>query len=345
MNSPQELHAEIRALRAQWGDDLLILGHHYQRAAVLEETDERGDSLELARLAAARKQARRIVFCGVRFMAESADILTEADQAVYMPVPSADCPMARMADADAMRRAWTVLRAMDGDHWLPVVYVNSTAEVKACCGEWGGSACTSGNATAVFRWALERGKKIFFLPDEHLGTNTAHDLGLPDDAVCVYDARRPNGGLDSATLRRARVAVWKGFCLVHAGFTAEAVQAVRQRRPAAKIIVHPECPRAVVELADAHGSTARIIEYVKNAPAGSEIVIGTELHLVERLAQEERGRVSVKALAPVVCANMAKTDLAALRNLLRDWPDDSRVRVAPATADRARLALGAMLRL
>lgn len=344
MRGPEEINEKICALRERYGSDLLILGHHYQRDAVLAHADERGDSLELARKAAARQDAKRIVFCGVRFMAESADIVTGPEQTVYMPVPAAGCPMARMADAVAMRRAWSDLNAVSDD-WLPVVYVNSTVDVKACCGEWGGSACTSSNAGRVFEWVFKQGKKIFFLPDEHLGVNTAYDLEIPPDEVCVYDPRLPKGGLTADALRRARVVVWRGFCLVHAAFTVESVREVRRVRPAAKIIVHPETPRPVVELADAHGSTSQIIDYVKNAPSGSEIVIGTEQNLVQRLADEERGRLTVKSLAPILCANMAKTHAHDLLTLLQDWPEDSRVTVPESVAGPARRALETMLSL
>ncbi len=344
MNAEDSVSRDLHALRERMGEDLLILGHHYQRASVLAHADYRGDSLELARRAAAARQARRIVFCGVRFMAESADILTTAEQEVYLPAPSADCPMARMADAQSMRAALARLNE-DAHDWLPIVYVNSTVEVKACCGEWSGSACTSSNAARVFQWALQQGKKVLFLPDEHLGVNTARDLGLPDDEVGLYDPRRPDGGLTAADVRQFRVLAWKGYCLVHAAFHAEVVRAVREERPAAKIIVHPEVPRAVVELADAHGSTSQIIEYVKQAPAGSEIIVGTELNLVERLAHEERGRVTVKALAPVVCANMAKTHVGSVLNVLKHWPDGARVRVPESIAVPARRALDTMLAL
>lgn len=344
MKGPNTINDGIRALRESYGSDLLILGHHYQRDSVLTHADERGDSLELARKAASRRDAKRIVFCGVRFMAESADILTTPKQAVYMPAPQAGCPMARMADVEAMRQAWASLNRLASD-WLPVVYVNSTAGIKACCGEWGGSACTSSNAGRVFEWVLKQNKKVFFLPDEHLGVNTAHDLGLNSTDVALYDPRLPDGGLTAETADQSRVVVWKGFCLVHAAFTVDAVHRVRRLRPAAKIIVHPETPRAVVELADAHGSTSQIIDYVKKAAPGSEIVIGTEQNLVQRLADEERGRLTIKSLAGVICANMAKTHAASLLTLLQDWPESHRVTVPEATATPARRALETMLSL
>jgi quinolinate synthase len=308
----------------------------------LRHADERGDSLELARKAAA-SSAERIVFCGVRFMAESADILTRPGQTVYLPETSAGCPMADMATAEAMTQAWETLNRAGRD-WVPVVYVNSSAAVKACCGRWGGSACTSGNAAAVFSWALERGR-IFFLPDEHLGVNTAAEMGMSEDAVCVYDPRQADGGSDSDALRRARIVVWKGYCHVHTAFTADSIRRVRTALPDARIIVHPETPRPVARLADARGSTAAIIRYVAAAPAGSTVVVGTEQHLVERLAAEHAGRVTVKTLAPSVCGNMAKINPENLLAVLRAWPAEREVHVPPDTAAPAREALERMLGL
>jgi quinolinate synthase len=332
----------IEALRREWGAGLLVLGHLYQRASVLRHADTIGDSLELSRAAGANATARRIVFCGVEFMAESADILTGPAQTVYMPEMSAGCPMADMATAGAMLEAWEFLQS-GGDAWLPVVYVNSSAEIKACCGRLGGSTCTSSNAPRVMKWVLDQGRKVFFLPDEHLGSNTAHDLGLRDEEVALYDPRLPDGGLTRAELKAARVVVWKGFCIVHVAFTVEQIRQVREQLPDARIIVHPETPKEVVRLADAHGSTAQIIKYVEAAPAGSTIVIGTEINLIERLAEEQRGRVQVKALRPSVCANMAKTNEHNLLDVLQRWPADKEVHIPEAIAADARKALQRML--
>ncbi len=334
----------IESIRRDWGQRLLILGHHYQRADVLAHVDARGDSLELARLAARHREAERIVFCGVHFMAESADILSAPKQTVYMPEPDAGCPMANMADAEAMERAWQDLGGAAAG-WVPIVYVNSTAGVKACCGRYGGSACTSGNAERVMRWALEAGKRVLFLPDEHLGRNTAAALGLPEQRVACYDPRREGGGLSAAERADARVVVWKGFCIVHQAFGPAVIRRVRDQLPGARIIVHPECPRETVQLADANGSTAAIIRYVEDAPDGATIVVGTEQNLVERLAHEQAGRVTVKALAPSLCANMAKTSVASLLHLLEHWPESSRIHVDAATARDARLCLERMLAL
>jgi quinolinate synthase len=337
-----EFGEKIEGIRQEWGKRLLILGHHYQRASVVVHADEAGDSLELARKSAARPDAERIVFCGVHFMAESADMLSGADQTVYMPETGAGCPMADMADAAAMEDAWRVLDARGAD-WLPIVYVNSTAAIKALCGRYGGSCCTSSNAAKVFRWAIDQGKRVFFLPDEHLGANTAYDLGIPDEEVAVYDPRQPQGGLSDEAIAQARVIVWKGFCLVHKAFSIEQVSEVREKLPEAQIIVHPESPKEVVRLCDAHGSTAEIIDYVNAAADGETIVIGTELNLIQRLAELHQGRLNIKALKPSVCANMAKTNEHNLLELLQTWPSSTEIRVDADVASEARLSLERML--
>jgi quinolinate synthase len=339
-----EITQQIEEIRKQWGSKLLILGHHYQRVSVLQHADEVGDSLELARKASDHKEAERIVFCGVRFMAETADILSGPDQTVYMPDTSAGCPMASMADAENMMAAWQVLKSVYSN-WLPIVYVNSTAEVKACCGRLGGSACTSSNAKKVFERTFQQGKRVFFLPDEHLGANTAHDMHVSDDEVVVYDPRQKGGGIDEDTLAKSRVVVWKGFCLVHTAFTVTHVHEVRKLYPHAKIIVHPETPKEVLRLCDAHGSTSQIIKYVQSAADGSTIVIGTEHNLVERLAAENAGRVTVKALAPSVCANMSRTNEENLLSLLTGWPAANEVHVPKDVAADARKCLEKMLRV
>lgn len=338
-----DLALEIEALRREWGPKVLILGHHYQRPEVLRHADVRGDSLELARRAA-ESAAERILFCGVRFMAESADILTSPAQQVFLSEASAGCPMAEMADARSAERAWGRLLRVD-KAWTPVVYVNSTAEVKAFCGRNGGSACTSSNCARVLGHYLDQGRRIFFLPDEHLATNTAHDLGLPDDDVGLYDPTLSDGGLDDAALAKLRIVVWKGYCHVHTTFSLQQVRAVRENMPEARIIVHPESPKAVVRAADAHGSTAQIIRYVEQAPAGSTIVIGTERQLVMRLADEQKGRVRVLALLSSSCPNMARTTEAAVLDVLKAWPASTRVSVPADTVADARLCLERMLAL
>lgn len=340
----ETLASRIEAHRRRWGDRMVILGHHYQRSDVLQHADFRGDSLELARRAAGQSQAARIVFCGVRFMAETADVLTTPEQAVFMPETTALCPMAEMASEAQLDAAWVRLQS-HGGKWAPVVYVNSTASVKAFCGRHGGSACTSGNARRVLSHYLSGGYRILFAPDEHLAVNTLHDLGLPDSAAAVYDPRLPGGGLADADLADVRLVAWKGFCHVHTAFTIDQVERVRAAHPDARIIVHPETPRAVVRAVDAHGSTAEIIRMVKEAPDGATLVIGTEIHLVQRLAEEQAGRLKIFALNPSSCPNMAKTHPSALADLLEAWPAHHRVQVDPALAAEARLALERMLAL
>ena len=335
--------ASIESIRREQGARLLILGHHYQAPAVLRHADVIGDSLELARKAAA-SQAERIVFCGVHFMAESADILTAPAQSVYMPEPAAGCPMASMADDLQVEKAWSFLKRQ-GDDWLPVVYVNSTARIKAFCGRAGGSACTSSNAAKVFQWAFSQGKRIFFLPDIHLGVNSAHDLGIPDDQMAIYEYQKPDGGLTAEALAKVRVLVWGGYCPIHVAFTVADVQAARANYPHAKIIVHPEAPKEVVRIVDAHGSTSQIIQYVQAAPAGSTIVIGTESQLVKRLAAEYDGRLDIRQLRGSFCPNMAKTNESNLLRVLQEWPDRNRVKVPAALIPEARLCLERMLAL
>ncbi len=336
--------SKIDAIRKEWGEKLFILGHHYQRQSVLRHVDQTGDSLELSRKAGANTSAERIVFCGVKFMAESADILTGSHQTIYMPDMNAGCPMANMATAEDMRSAWERLEAV-ASGWLPVVYVNSSAEVKGCCGELGGATCTSSNARQVFEWAQAQGKRILFLPDEHLGWNTATDMGISDEELAVYDPSAEGGSLTDEQVANAKVVVWKGFCIVHQAFSADQVKQVREMRPDAKIIIHPEAPKEVVRLCDAHGSTAQIIKYVEEAAEGSCIVVGTEVNLVEKLAMLHRGRVEVKALTPSVCANMARTSEANLLALLTDWPESNIVSVDQDVRENSRLALERMLKI
>lgn len=337
-----DLKSQIDAVRNEWGEKIFILGHHYQRQSVLRHADATGDSLELSRKAGENRSAERIVFCGVRFMAESADILTGDHQTVYMPEMSAGCPMANMATAADMRSAWARLETVERG-WLPVVYVNSSAAVKGCCGELGGATCTSSNARKVFEWAFAQDKKILFLPDEHLAWNTATDMGIGDDEVAVYDPSAAGGSLSDEQVAKAKVIVWKGFCIVHQAFTVDQVRQVREMRPDARIIVHPEAPKEVVRLCDAHGSTSQIIKYVEEAAEGSCIVIGTEVNLVERLAAKHRGRVEVKALTPSVCANMARTNESNLLATLTGWPEANVVRVEKDVRENSRMALERML--
>ncbi len=351
----------IEAIRREMGKRLLILGHYYQQDEVIQHADVIGDSLELSRRAAAETSAERIVFCGVHFMAESADILAGEHQTVYMPNINAGCPMADMAPIRQVEKAWQELQSL-GAGWLPVVYVNSTAAVKAFCGKNGGCTCTSSNARQVFQWVFARNKRVWFIPDEHLGTNTAHDIGLPDDAVAVYDPDSPGrsapaepgskqGRLNDAAsainaerLARVRVLVWQGYCHVHM-FTVEDVEAARRKYPGARIIVHPETPQVVTRLADAHGSTSQIIRYVEAQPEGVTIIVGTEWHLVKRLARRYRGNRVIVPLRQSVCRDMTRTQEENLLLLLKEWRPENEMHVPPELKHYARLALTRMLSL
>jgi len=332
---------KIDRIRKQLKEKCCILGHYYQRDEVLRHADFVGDSLELARRAAAAKTAEKIVFCGVHFMAESACILAADRQTVYMPDINAGCPMADMAPLREVIRAWGDISSFGGE-WLPIVYVNSSAAIKAFCGGHGGATCTSSNAGNVFKWAFQQDKKILFIPDEHLGVNTAHDIGLPDDAVAVFDPGKPLGGISPEQIKKAKILAWKGYCHVHM-FSPEDIRKAKTEHPGAKIIVHPETPKNVLRLADAHGSTSQIVKYVAEAEAGSTVVIGTELNLVKRLAALHAGKIAVYPLRPSACRNMALTNEEKLLALVEKWPQANEIHVGPELKANATLALQRML--
>ncbi|MDZ7689397.1 MAG: quinolinate synthase NadA [Halobacteriales archaeon] len=268
-------------------DDVVILGHNYQRHSVTQHADHLGDSLQLSRLAG-EADARNVVFCGVTFMAETADIVTDDDQRVVMPSMEASCPMAGMAENIQVDGAWDELTSVvDGEDVTPVTYVNSYASLKAFTAEKGGTCCTSSNASDAFEWALEQGEKIFFTPDKHLAHNTLHELGYGDDDFVIWDPWEEKlGGNTPQEIRDATFILWEGFCQVHERFELEDVRETREQHPYVNVIVHPECRREVVEAADYAGSTSSIIEAVENAPEGSKWAIGTEIHLTKRLARE-----------------------------------------------------------
>jgi quinolinate synthase len=300
-----ELSTRIRAARATLGDRVVILGHHYQREDIIQFADERGDSFALAQYAAERGESEYIVFCGVHFMAEAADILRADHQKVVLPNIEAGCSMADMAAEPDVWSAWRELGEFFGgtDDIIPVTYMNSAASLKAFCGANGGVVCTSSNAQKVLEWAFERGKRVFFFPDQHLGRNTAHGMGIGLDEMVLWNWRAPSGNLGSATpeqLERSRVILWQGHCSVHQRFSLAQMEQARQQYPDVKIVVHPECRYDVVQAADANGSTSFIANYVANAPAGSVIAVGTEINLVSRLAKENPDK-TVFCLDPVVC--------------------------------------------
>lgn len=346
--SEDEVAARISELRSRLGREVLILAHHYQRDAVVGVADAVGDSLKLAQAAAAAK-ARHIVFCGVHFMAETADILTGPDQAVYLPELRAGCSMADMATPEALEWAWENMIGVEAGKVIPITYVNSAATLKAFVGRHGGTVCTSSNARQVLAWALSQDAKVFFFPDEHLGRITAHDLGVALEDMLVWDRGLPLGGLTPEAVRAARVCLWNGFCVVHQMFFPEDVAAWRQKEPGIRVIVHPECPIEVIREADAHGSTEMIARAVDAAPAGSKWAVGTEINLVARLADRNPDKLVV-SLSPhqAICANMYRTRplsvLRVLEGVAAGQPPPA-VRVPAPVAGQARLALDRMLDL
>ena len=355
--SDPELAERARAAKAALGDRVFVLGHHYQRDEVIEFADVTGDSFKLAREAAARPDAEYIVFCGVHFMAESADILTTDSQQVVLPDLAAGCSMADMAAIDQVEEAWAVLQdAGVAERTVPVTYMNSTAAIKAFTGRHGGTVCTSSNAQVALRWAFDRvggvdgDGKVLFLPDQHLGRNTAVlQLGIPLDRCVVFDPRKPDGGLTPGQLAEARMILWKGHCSVHGRFSAQNVVDVRERVPGVTVLVHPECKHEVVTAADLVGSTEYIIKALEAAPAGSSWAIGTELNLVRRLAKQHPDK-QVHYLDSTVCfcSTMNRIDLPhlvwALESLVAGRVPN-RIVVDADDARWARAALDQMLAL
>ena len=294
------LDDRIAAAKAKLGKDAVILGHHYQRDEVVKFADLRGDSLKLSQQAA-EAEVKYIVFCGVHFMAESADILRRDRQIVILPDLSAGCSMADMADIGQVETCWKELGGvLNTTQIIPVTYMNSTAAIKSFTGEHGGSVCTSSNAAAVMKWAFERGEKLLFLPDEHLGRNTGYRMGIPLDEMVVWDPLEELGGNSAEALSKAKVVLWKGYCSVHQRFLPEHIDTVRRELPGVRVIVHPECRFEVAQAADEIGSTEGIIKAVMAGRPGSEWAVGTEIHLVNRLGKELKDR-KVIPLDPSVC--------------------------------------------
>ncbi|MDQ6797296.1 MAG: quinolinate synthase NadA [Actinomycetota bacterium] len=347
--SQEQLAQRISAAKADLGDRLLVLGHHYQRDEVMAFADARGDSFGLSRLAAA-STASYIVFCGVHFMAESADVLTGDHQQVVLPDLNAGCSMADMADLDSVEEAWDDLAAVtDVDRIVPITYMNSSAALKAFVGDHGGAVCTSSNARAVLRWALDRGDKVLFFPDQHLGRNTAFQLGYDAGDMAVWNPRLACGGLTEREVKEATFLLWKGHCSVHQRFTVGQVDNFRTAHPGGTVIVHPECAHEVVERADVVGSTDFIISAVEAAAPGSVLAVATEIHLVNRLAAEHPD-LTVVSLDPVVCpcSTMFRIDAAHLAWVLENLVEGrvvNQITVDPATAVAARVALERMLEI
>lgn len=298
--SDEETAAKIAVARQTLGDRLVILGHHYQRDEIIRWADYIGDSFKLAQYGATRRDAEYIIFCGVHFMAESADILAADEQHVILPNMTAGCSMADMADIHQVEDCWQHLTGLISEKIIPITYMNSAANLKGFVGDRDGAVCTSSNARTVLEWAFRQGEKVLFFPDQHLGRNTALRMGIPLEEMVVWDPFALAGGASAEQLRNARVILWKGHCSVHARFTTQQIAAARARYPDVRVIVHPECPRDVVDAADDFGSTEKIVSVVEAAPAGSRFAIGTEINLVNRLAKQHP-EMEIFCLDPVVC--------------------------------------------
>jgi quinolinate synthase len=352
--SDEDMDVRIAAARRALGRRVVILGHHYQRDEVIKFADYTGDSYKLAQQVSRHPEAEFIVFCGVHFMAESADVLSDGRQ-VILPDLAAGCSMSDMAAPEQLEMCWSELAQMglgvpaDGRApVVPVTYINSAASIKAFCGERGGVVCTSSNAAATLEWAWARGERILFLPDQHLGRNTGYKLGVPLDEMVVWDPEEPWGGLEPEAVRRARLVLWKGHCSVHTRFTVRQIETLRARHPGIRVIVHPEVPWEVVQAADDSGSTEYIINQVKASPAGSVWAVGTEIHLVNRLAQQVHPERTVLSLDQFgcLCSTMFRVSPNHLLWVLEGLLDDqvhNRISVPDDQKAWTRVALDRML--
>jgi quinolinate synthase len=347
------MDARIAAAKAALGDDCIVLGHHYQRDEVVRFSDYQGDSYRLSQIAA-EARAKYIVFCGVHFMAESADVLGRDGQVVILPDLNAGCSMADMAEITQVEDCWEQLQRLavvtaDDKGVTPLTYMNSTAAIKAFCGERGGAVCTSSNAHASMTWGFKQNEKILFLPDQHLGRNTAYAMGIPLNQMVVWDPYQLQGGLTAERLRKARLILWKGHCSVHQRFLPEHVDAVRAKYPGIQVIVHPECRWEVCQKADAQGSTDRLRKLVADAPAGSKFAVGTEIHLVNRLAAQHPDKTVITLDdSGCLCTTMYRISpqhLAwTLENLVQGQVVNQ-IKVKPEVKHFARLALDRMLQV
>ncbi len=336
---------DIKDLKAKLGTEVLILAHHYQRLGIVDVADHIGDSFGLAKIASENTQAKKIVFCGVRFMAESAAILCRDDQQVYHPEPEAGCPMADMAPMESVEEAWKILHTRSDLGFrkiIPVTYMNSHAPLKAFTGLHGGAVCTSSNARKVMEWAWERGEILLFFPDQHLGRNTAKTMGLKEEEMKIWYPSKSDGGVD--TLEGVKLLLWNGHCPVHMKFTARDVRFVRKNFPLAKVLVHPECEKEVVDLADASGSTEFISNYVRALPSKAQVFIATEQHLIERL-KKELPHLRIEFLTRSLCPTMYMVDLEKLHRTLAQIESEPIVPMPEDIKYPARLALERMLAL
>ena len=349
--SDPDLVARARAARKALGSSVLVLGHHYQRNEVIEFADITGDSFKLAQEAAKASNVENIIFCGVHFMAESADILTSDKQKVILPDLAAGCSMADMATANQVTKCWEELASIGvAKEVIPVTYMNSSAAIKSFTGEHGGTICTSSNAESAMKWAFTQGSKILFLPDQHLGRNTAVlSLGLSLEDCVLWNPWKPMGGLTEEEIKKAKVILWRGHCSVHGRFSIDSVNEIRSRVPGVQILVHPECTHEVVQAADRVGSTEKIIKIVEQSPAGSKWAIGTELNLVQRISQNNPDK-EIYFLDKDICycSTMNRIDLPHLVWAMESLVSGTvvnQIRVAPEVAKYSKLALERMLAL
>jgi len=359
--SAEELDLRIRAAKAALGERAVVMGHFYQRDEVIKYADFVGDSFQLAQAAKTRPKAEAIVFCGVHFMAETSDMLSGAHQSVILPNLAAGCSMADMADLDSVTECWEQLEEIYSQVGgtapnsegkapvIPVTYMNSSAALKGFCGEHGGIVCTSSNAAKVLEWAFERGERVLFFPDQHLGRNTAKKMGIPLEQMPTWNPNKPLGGNTAAGLQSAKVLLWHGFCSVHKRFSVEQIEQARREFPGVRVIVHPECPMEVVDAADASGSTDYIVKAIAAAPSGSTFAIGTEVNLVTRLAGQYPQH-TIFCLDPVICpcSTMYRIHPGYLAWVLESLEKGvvlNRIKVAEDVAVPARVALERMLAL
>ncbi len=344
--SAEEIDRRIVEARKTLGSQAVILGHHYQRSELIRQADFRGDSFKLSQLAATRPESEFIIFCGVHFMAETADIVSGPHQKVLLPNLEAGCSMADMADIDSVEECWETLQEVCGEDTIPITYMNSAADLKAFCGKNGGIVCTSSNAPKILNWAFERGERVLFFPDEHLGRNTGLKLGVPLERMATWNPRSPEKN-DLDAIAQAKIILWKGYCSVHMRFNVEQIREARAKYPDVNVLVHPECRMEVVQAADYDGSTEYIIQTVEKSPAGSKWAIGTEINLVNRLAQGHPDK-TIFCLNPVVCpcSTMYRIHPSYLLWVLESLLDGkviNRIKVPEHDAVHARIALERML--
>lgn len=343
--SEEQVRNRILEIKSKLGKRLVILGHHYQRDEVVELSDFQGDSYGLCKNAAEQAEAEFIVFCGVHFMAEAANIVSNKNQIVHIPDLTAGCPLADFADLSSVLQAWEDISSICGTNTItPITYINSSAEIKAFCGRNNGSVCTSSNALAAMKWGFRRSEKIFFFPDQHLGTNTGNKFGIAPQDRIIWDPNQLLGGNPPEKIEQVKLILWKGHCHIHTWFNLNHIQTVRNSFPDVKIVVHPECPEEVVNAADDNGSTSYIIKFVQQAAPGSTISVGTELNLVQRLGKQNPDK-KVFPLARSLCPNMYKINLYNLCWTLDNLGKINIVQVPESIKQDALLALDRMLQI